>query len=67
MKKSIHEGDFVTLSRHASIPLRYRGRTATVVDMFRSKRGGKRALVDFPGRRVNPLEIAANQLTLSVE
>lgn len=64
MRKRIRQGDFVRLGFHSSIPVRYQGRTATVVDTFKSGRG-TRALLDFPGRRVNPLEMPLSRLTLA--
>ncbi len=64
MRKTIRTGDEVRLSRNNKIPVRYQGRTAFVVDTITSGRG-IRAFVDFPGRRVTPLEVPASQLTLA--
>ena len=64
MRTKIRQGDLVKLSRHSSIPVRYQGRTATVTDTF-ANGNRNRALVDFPGRRVFPLEVSLKQLTLA--
>jgi hypothetical protein len=62
-KNTFHKGDTVKVGTGASIPLRYQGRTATVVGRKRYGRGF-RTFVDFGTRRATPLLVPLAQLTL---
>lgn len=63
MRKSFRKGDAVTVGFAKSIPVRYQGRTATVVGRTKVGRGFQYN-VSFGTRRVAPLTLPATQLTL---
>lgn len=60
--RSFRTGDTVALSHAQTIPVRYRGRTGFVTGRERF-RNGFRYLVEFAGRRANPLPVSARFLT----
>lgn len=60
--KSFSKGTPVKVGRATNIPVRYRGRIATVVG--RQKKGtGFQYLVDFGPRRAEPLAVATRFLS----
>lgn len=62
MRNSFRNGDTVKVGSDHTIPVRYQGRTATVIGRKRMGKGF-RYLVDFGDRRVNPLSVLKTQLT----
>lgn len=46
-----------------SVPIRYRGRWAKVIDTITDSRGRERVVLDFSPRRSTPLEISARFVT----
>ncbi len=63
MSKKFTNGDTVVVGFDVRIPVRYQGRTATVVGKQKTGKGF-RYLVGFGDRRVSPLAIPATNLTL---
>lgn len=61
MTKAIRTGDRVQVGAVRNVPLRYQGRTGTVVG-FGDR---NRFLVDFGARRANPLEVAGRFLRVT--
>lgn len=64
MRKTFRTGDTVKVGFGGRIPVRYQGRTATVVGREKSGRGF-RYLVSFGARRLAPLSLPATKLTLA--
>lgn len=62
MRKRFSTNDTVRVGSSVRIPVRYRGRTATVVGR-KGKGTGLRYLVSFGTRRAEPLAVAPSQLT----
>ena len=56
---TIKNGTEVRLGKNKSVPLRYQGRTGTLVGKTQSKRGAQQLLVDLAPRRAAPLAVNA--------
>lgn len=64
MRKTFRTGDTVVVGKSERIPVRYQGRTATVVG--REKFGKSfRYLVSFGARRLTPLPVPSTKLALA--
>jgi len=62
--KQFKKNSSVRVGAVQSVPLRYQGRTGTVVGTETVGRGF-RYLIDFGGRRANPLPVASRFLTVA--
>lgn len=63
-RKTFRHGDLVFVGTAKSIPVRYQGRSATVVGKQKVGKSYK-FLLDFGSRRATPLPVSPTQLTLA--
>jgi len=64
MSKKLRSGVAVRVANQKSIPVRYQGRTAFIVDSTTSARGTQQWLVSFGARRATPLALTSRQFSV---
>lgn len=60
----LRKGEWVRVGAGRGIPVRYQNRFGIATGTTQTKSGVTRVGVSFPGRRVNPLFVAANRISL---